>query len=291
MLKNRYSTDLALLLVAFIWGSTYLSAKTALMAFPIALLLMLRFGIASLTLLPILVKKGVPTPKKPAVILGLLLTTSLLLETTGLALTSPANAGILIATSIVMIPLLERLSDPQSIPLSAIIPATMSLLGCGLMSLTEDLNFNKGDALILAAAVVRSIHLIASRHIGKHHHGSASAVNLVQFVTVAATSAVVAISRGELTSSTLLGASLEAWAVVFYLAIVCTAFAFVLTQRVVEQTTASRTSLLLGTEPVWAAAIAITIGGAHLTPRQWIGALLVIAAAEWGRQLFTAKKV
>lgn len=282
------SSDFGLMLIAFAWGSTYLGAKVALATFPIAVLLLLRFSLAAAALAPIAWRDGAPVPRRPAVILGLLLAASLLLETAGIAATTPANAGVLIATSIVLVPLLERWLDRGSGAFGALLPALLSLAGCALMSLSDELRLNAGDLLILAAAVTRSVHMIVARKLGKRLSGSASRINLIQFVTVAMVAALVSLARGELTFAVLAAAPASAWFVVAYLAIVCTVLAFVCMQKAVERTSASRAGLLLGTEPVWAAAIAVTLGGAALSPRQWLGAALVVAAAEWGRRAVPA---
>jgi drug/metabolite transporter (DMT)-like permease len=53
----------------------------------------------------------------------------------------------------------------------------------------------------------------------------------------------------------------------------------------VQRTSASRASLLLGTEPVWAVAAGIFLGGEHLTTIAAVGAMLVIAGAFWGQSI------
>jgi threonine/homoserine efflux transporter RhtA len=55
------------------------------------------------------------------------------------------------------------------------------------------------------------------------------------------------------------------WAVLAYLALGCSVFAFLAQTAAVQRTSASRASLLLGTEPVWAVATGIVLGGEHLT--------------------------
>jgi drug/metabolite transporter (DMT)-like permease len=53
----------------------------------------------------------------------------------------------------------------------------------------------------------------------------------------------------------------------------------------VKHTSASRASLLLGTEPVWATIIAITIGGEIIGFIGALGAILVIGSTYWGQAI------
>ncbi|MBB5928077.1 hypothetical protein FHS34_003540 [Streptomyces echinatus] len=51
----------------------------------------------------------------------------------------------------------------------------------------------------------------------------------------------------------------------------------------VRRTSPSRVSLLLGTEPVWAAAVGIAVGGDRPGVPGLLGAVLVLAGTAWGR--------
>jgi drug/metabolite transporter (DMT)-like permease len=53
----------------------------------------------------------------------------------------------------------------------------------------------------------------------------------------------------------------------------------------VQRTSASRASLLLGTEPVWAVAIGILLAGEHLTVPAAIGAVLMLTGTTWGQSI------
>ncbi len=59
-----------------------------------------------------------------------------------------------------------------------------------------------------------------------------------------------------------------------------------LTQQMwsVRRTSPSRVSLLLGTEPLWAAAVGIALGGERLGVLGLLGAVLVLAGTAWGRR-------
>ncbi len=74
------------------------------------------------------------------------------------------------------------------------------------------------------------------------------------------------------------------WAGLAFLSFFCTLFAFFVQMWAVRRSSPSRVSLLLGTEPLWAAAAGIAIGGEHLGPAGLVGAALVLGGTAWGRR-------
>jgi len=52
----------------------------------------------------------------------------------------------------------------------------------------------------------------------------------------------------------------------------------------VRRTSPSRVSLLLGTEPLWAAAAGIALGGERLGALGLAGGALVLVGTAWGRR-------
>jgi drug/metabolite transporter (DMT)-like permease len=73
------------------------------------------------------------------------------------------------------------------------------------------------------------------------------------------------------------------WAGLLFLSVFCTLFAFFVQMWAVRRTSPSRVSLLLGTEPLWAAAAGIAIAGDRPGLLGLAGAILVLAGTSWGR--------
>jgi drug/metabolite transporter (DMT)-like permease len=80
------------------------------------------------------------------------------------------------------------------------------------------------------------------------------------------------------------------WYQLVYLALFCSVFAFLAQTWAVQGTSASRASLLLGTEPIWAVAIGISLGGERLTVWTTLGAALMIAGTYWGQAVERAHR-
>jgi drug/metabolite transporter (DMT)-like permease len=88
-----------------------------------------------------------------------------------------------------------------------------------------------------------------------------------------------------------LDAGVATWLQLVYLALFCSVFAFLAQTWAVQRTSASRASLLLGTEPVWAVAIGILLAGEHLTVPAAIGAVLMLTGTTWGQSIERAQRI
>ena len=68
-----------------------------------------------------------------------------------------------------------------------------------------------------------------------------------------------------------------------YLSLIAGAFSFILTLWGIRRTSSTRASLLLGTEPVWALLIGVTLGGERLLILGVIGAVLIVGSTYVGQ--------
>ena len=73
------------------------------------------------------------------------------------------------------------------------------------------------------------------------------------------------------------------WAGTLFLALFCSVFAFVAQLWAIRQTSASRSTLLLATEPIWAVFIAVWFGGETLALIGILGAIVIIISTYIGQ--------
>jgi drug/metabolite transporter (DMT)-like permease len=92
--KRQLRADLALLFVAFIWGTTFTLVKEALEEGPPWLFLTLRFLVASLVLVPF-ARRGTSWPWRGGLILGFFLAAGYLSQTLGLRTIEPGRSAFL----------------------------------------------------------------------------------------------------------------------------------------------------------------------------------------------------
>lgn len=280
---TRYRVDLALLAVAAVWGSSYLAIKESAAPAGVFGFLAVRFTLAALVLAVLMARRLRRITRTELVsgsLFGVILAVICITETYGVTQTSASNAGLIMALTVVVTPLLARGGTPALFYL----PAAVVVLGCAL--LTQSGGFaapGAGDALIALAAVVRALHItVMARRPGIV---DPAAVTLIQLCTVSVLTAAPAVLLGQ--SGAVLDMSLRQWALTAYLAIACTVFAFGLQVWAVRRSTPARVALMLGTEPVWAVMIAVGIAEESLTPIGLLGAAMVLVGTQWGRAVET----
>ncbi|MEU6670178.1 DMT family transporter [Streptomyces sp. NPDC046727] len=283
--------DLPVLLVAVVWGSSYLAAKGVTTERTVLAVLVLRFAAA----LPVLMAAGrrrlralSAVQLRGAGLLGLILAGIFLLETYGVVHTSATNAGLIISLTMVFTPLAESAVRGTRLPGSFLAAAGLSVLGVAL--LTQGAGFTAptgGDLLMLGAAVARTVHVLAMSRMESVRGADALSLTTVQLGgAVLVFAALVALpGTGASPWSAAAGFDGGDWLGLLYLAVFCTLFAFFVQMWAVRRTSPSRVSLLLGTEPVWAAAVGIAVGGDRPGLLGLLGAVLVLAGTAWGRSV------
>ena len=279
-------TDLVLMLVAAVWGSSYLAAKVATSVAPVVIVLFLRYALSVVACAALLVIGPQPPvtreERRVGGLLGVTQAAVLVLETYGVANTSAANAGLIISLTIVLTPLLDASGRTSRLPGRFFAAAGSCVLGVGLLVSATGLHApGRGDLLMLVAAVVRAAHvaLLGRLTVGRQ----VRPLQLTAIQSVVGTAALGAAASWRMPAIAQLPAS--TWAVLVYLAVGCSVFAFLAQTWAVQRTSASRASLLLGTEPVWAVAVGIALGGEHLTLVASLGAILVIGGAWSGQRV------
>ncbi|MDQ0764716.1 drug/metabolite transporter (DMT)-like permease [Streptomyces canus] len=286
-------TDAVLLLVAIVWGSSYLSAQTATSALPVLLVLFARYALSALACLGVVAAPGRGPRRwtreelRAGVPLGLTQAAVLVVETYGVAHTSAANAGLIISLTIVLTPLLDRTGQRGGLPPVFYAAAGVCVLAVGLLMAGNGFHTPRlGDLLMLAAAVVRAGHVAL---VGRLTAGRAiRPLHLTTVQTLVGTALFLAPAAREL--PTLAHAGPAVWAQLLYLALFCSVFAFLAQTWAVQRTSASRASLLLGTEPIWAAAVGVALGGEHFTVLTGFGAVMMVTGTYWGQSVERAHR-
>ncbi|WP_406008544.1 DMT family transporter [Streptomyces sp. NBC_00637] len=281
--------DVPVLLVAVVWGSSYLAAKGVTTADTVPAVLVLRFGVV----LPVLVVVGWRRLRalsgaqwRGAGVLGLILAGIFLLETYGVVHTSATNAGLIISLTMVFTPLAE--SRVRGVPLPGAFLAAAGLSVLGVALLTQGAGFTApsgGDLLMLGAAVARTVHVLAMARMDAVRGADALSLTTVQLGSAVAVFAVLVTLPGTGASPWAAAADFDGddWLGLVYLSVFCTLFAFFVQMWAVRRTSPSRVSLLLGTEPVWAAAVGIALAGDRPGWLGFVGAVLVLVGTGWGR--------
>ncbi|MDR3660468.1 MAG: DMT family transporter [Mycobacterium sp.] len=289
---NRVSAagpDLALLVMAAAWGSSYLAAKHVATRENAFGFLVLRFAIA-MAVLGLVLAPRLRNLRREELLFGTgfgcILAVIFSLETFGVVHTSASNAGLIISLTIVMTPLLQQATGGGSLPRRFYAAAATSVAGVALLTQGHGLSApDTGDVLILAAAIARAVHVVWMDRACRTRPMDTSRLTLMQLATSLAVFTALSQLAGQGLITTAATISPSGWLLTAYLALVCTVFAFITQMWAVRRTSAARVSLLLGTEPFFAAAVGILLAGDPLTTISAIGAALVLAGTSWGRHI------
>ncbi len=279
-------SDVCLLLVAGLWGSSYGVAKNGLQFYPVLGFLTIRFGLTFLLLTPFLIKSYHNNKQKlqETVSIGLplggILLAIFICETFGVFYTSVSNAAFLISLCIVITPFMEWVvlkNKPHKLVFTC---AIISLIGTYFLTIQtaefSSTSLNVGDGLILLAALLRALMVVVTKKC--LHNKQISSLNLtaIQSLIVFVGSLSLFIINTIGTQDTFyLPTSLTFWFSMLYLVLFCTIFAFFTQNWAVKIGTPSRASLLMGTEPAFGAIFAVLFFAEHISIIGWIGGAMI----------------
>lgn len=282
--------DVLLLVVAAVWGSSYLSAKVLVALGGVLAVLALRFLVAAAAMGLVLVVRRPHRPGRRELTVGVVLGSTqasvLVLETYGVSLTSATKAGVLISLTILLTPTLEGVLSRRWLPPRFFVAAVLALVGVGLLVAGPQglAAPSSGDVLMLAAALVRAGHVTASGWLTRGRAFDTVTLTALQTVVGAVVFTAAAGPTLTLAAGSFGG---KQWTGVLYLGLGCTVFAFLVQLWAVRRTSAARASLLLGTEPLWAVLVGVGLGGEHLTALAVAGGTLVLMGTFWGQRAET----
>lgn len=274
--KTRYYLgDLMLLSVAIIWGFGFIAVKIGLNSgMSPFYLLFLRFAVASLCLLPFQIKKlkkiSLQTWKRGS-LLGFFLFLGFGLQTVGLDYTTTSKNAFLTAVNVIIVPFLAAALTKKRVDGHSIVASLMCLVGIGFLSLNDSLSINIGDILTLICAVVFAAHIVTTSLIAKHE--AADTLVFIQMLVAAVLSFIATlIFREKLTLN------LHSGLAIIYLGVFSTMLAFFLQTVGQKYAHATKAAILLSTESLFGALLAVLIFKDAFLPQMIIGCILIFGA-------------
>lgn len=275
-------SDLTLLAVAMVWGTSYGVAKGALAFYPVLAFLAVRFGLTLMLLLPTLWRADRQQQRdalRTGLPLGGLLLAIFVCETFGVANTQASHAAFLISLCVVLTPFVQWWLLGERPAQAVFVFAGVSLLGAALLSGGLSGGLNGGDGLMLAAAVLRAVIVCKTSQLTRHSSASALQLTAVQAGVIASGSLLLAL----LTPAGLptLPTSAAFWQATAYLVLGCTVFAFFAQNWALKHSSPSRVALLTSSEPAFGALFAVLWLGESLSVTGWVGGALMVLAALW----------
>lgn len=288
MIKKSVIADLSLLLVAFIWGSTFVIVQKAIHIMPPNFFNGIRFFAAAIILTIICLMVNRSRPSKETLLAGMALGSFLFLgygfQTVGLLYTTSSKTGFITGLSVIIVPLLSIWLLKERARKTVYLASALGTTGLYLLTLSDFSTMNLGDLLVLFCAIAFALHIIFTGKFSGNH--DAWMLTIVQLTTVSLLS-FFASGLFEAQAVKENFRSMFTFDVLFALiitALFATAFAFFVQTKLQQYTTAARVALIYASEPVFAALTAFLYIGERLTSFGLIGCLLILSAmvvAEW----------
>jgi drug/metabolite transporter (DMT)-like permease len=287
---RRLLADLALVLVTIIWGSTFVMVKNVVASYPPFSFLTIRFSLAALALVPFVWleqgrakaqvrRRGVagrPPDQTPRLrrqaaplLIGLALFAGYTCQTLGLQLTTPAKAGFITGTYVVIVPLVMAVVLRQRPGRNATLGVALAMVGLAFLSLRAGLTISPGDALVFVCAIAFAAHILLTGRFALRY--DPMLLTLGQIVVVAGLSGLCALAlepRVALNREVLFAAA--------FTGLLATSAAFGIQVIAQRFTTSTHTALIFAGESVFAALASYLLIGEVLGPRQLLGCVLIL---------------
>ena len=280
-MSQRSKAEILLVVTTFIWGSTFVIVKGALLDASPFPFLAIRFILAGLLMWLVMGRGRLDRQALlPSLVLGILLFAGFAFQTWGLTSTTPSKSAFITGVSVILVPLIS-LFHGYRLRGANLGGAGLGLLGLYFLVLPSGLGaVNRGDLLTLFGAISFAVHIMLvgayTRRFSFQHlaPGQILVVGIVATLAVPIGPAWVVHWTGRL---------------IFALAgtaIFATGFAFGVQVWAQQYTPPAHTALIFALEPVFAALTSRLVTGEHLGGKVLVGSGLILAgmviSEMWG---------
>jgi len=274
--------DLVPMLMAIIWGATFLVTKDTLRLVGPFTYLSLCYLVATVTLV-LIFHKRLARITRAELLCGLLIGTVLFagygFQTVGMQWTSVSKTGFITGLYVPLVPLFSLLLLRQRIAITAWLGVLLSLVGLFLLSVNKQLTLSigLGEWLLLICAIAFAMQIVLISKFAPHM----DAINLA-IIQLALTAALSFIAV-PLNHEPLAAPPLLAWVPICLLGTIDMAFTLVGMNWVQQYISGTRAALIYSLEPLWAAFFGVLLAGDVLGLVAWIGCGCIFAGMIVGR--------
>lgn len=272
---------IALLGVCFTWGAAFVLMKDAIEKQPYMDFLAVRFTLAAVAMFvlrPKLASKFQKGDIKIGLLLGVILSFGYITQTIGLELTTAATSGFLTGLYVIFTPIMAWIFFKTKLTGKLAIAAILSIVGMAVFTgAASSIEFQIGQIWLVVCAVLYGLHILL---LGKYGHGrNAYRFAMVQIAAVAVICWGFALQDGYQAPP-----SSDVWIAIIFTAVLSTAAAFWIQTWAQTLLDASRAALIMTSEVVFTAIIAIAAGQEPITIAVTLGGALMLGAmliVEW----------
>jgi len=285
-LNRSRIADLSLLIVAMMWGCTFLIVQHAVRVLPPLAFNGIRF-LGAAVLLALIITFFYRSQWRDisgkmllhSCLLGLFLFLGYAFQTVGLLYTTTSNAGFITGLSVMFVPFLALLLLKSPISRYTWISALLAAAGLYLLAFAGTaLTLNKGDFLIFLCAVAFALHVAYTGVFAPRY--SALPLAAMQMAVVGLLSLLSSLLFEDVGPLTQVADRLLKPEVIWALLVSIgptSAFAFWIQTVCQKYTNPSRVAVIFAMEPVFAALTGVTFGGEVLGAAAGLGCICIFA--------------
>lgn len=274
-LKNQHRLGIVILLiVTLIWGTSYPILKGTVINLSPSAIFAVRFAFAAVPFTPYLRFLNLAI-LKDGTLLGLIIFSTLTLQTFALETTSANHAAFIASFNVILVPLLGQFIG-RKVLLKTFLAAGLAVLGVGVMC-WESEQIVIGDLLMLGNALLYSIYILKLESITvKHPFLPLTAIQLWVIAIISFVwGAPDLMEQYELITNN--------FGVLLYLGLFDTAATIMLQVIAQKWVNAYQTALMYTLEPIFGAIFSFLLLGEKLGGRGLVGAAFVLAAMVLGQ--------
>lgn len=274
--RTQIKADMMLLLVTMCWGVSYFLMDMAMEELQPLTLNAYRFlgafVIAAVLTFP-RVRSVNRVTMKYALYVGISLVLVYIGCTYGVKYTTQSNAGFLCAMTVIFTPILAFFWKRTVPGKKLILVLALCLSGIAMMTLNEQLQIASGDILCLMCAVAYAADLLITERAVSHPEVDAYQLGVFQLLFTG----LIMLALALIAEEPCLPQTWHGWFSVSFLAVFCTAVAFIVQAVAQQYTSSTHVGVIFCMEPLFAAVVAYFLAGERLLPRAYLGALLMLA--------------
>ena len=291
MKQTKIVSSLMLLLTAFIWGLAFVAQSEGTEFIGPFTLNFSRFLLGGFVLIPVIIlreffskkqakKDNDSTQKLPVfhknniiggICCGAVLGIASSLQQFGLMQTTVGKAGFITTLYVIFVPILGIFIRKKA-GLRIWISAGIAIIGLYLLCMQESLILSSGDFLILACALVFSVHVMTVDYFSPK--GDGVVISCIQFFTCALINGIGAFTMEQPNVESILAS----YVCILYLGVLSCGVAYTLQVVAQKNTDPTVAALTMSLESVIAAAAGVILLGQYMNLREVLGCVLVFGA-------------
>ncbi|MBY6035904.1 DMT family transporter [Fictibacillus nanhaiensis] len=283
-MKKSWFADFNLLMVAFVWGTTFVIVQRANAFLEPYSFNTIRFSVAAAILLCIILFfKRTSLTKfknrdllKSGILLGFWLFLGYGFQTVGLLYTTSSKAGFITGLSVVLVPLLSYIVLKQKLNWQIGLSSGVAVVGLYFLTIHNSFTLNLGDAYVLLCAISFALHIVFTGKFARNF--DALCLTVIQLSTVSFLSFFTALATENWKEMfvTQMVFKQEVISALIITSLFATALAFLAQTYFQSFTTPARVALIFAMEPVFAAVTAYVMLDERLGSKAIMGCIFIL---------------